>query len=347
MQNNKSSKILVVGAGFSGAVVARELAEAGHTVKVIDQRNHIAGNAYDQTNDIGIRVHHYGPHLFHTSNLKVVEWLSRFTQWTPYQHKVKALLSDGRLVTLPVNRETKEAVGEENVLDTFYRPYTKKMWGVELDELDPEIINRVPIRDDLNELYFPNDSFQALPRDGYTALVEKILEHPNIQVQLNTKFEKSLEKDFLHVFNSMPIDEYFDYEFGPLPYRSIRFHNFNLPVPKIYSVATVNFTHHEKFTRVTEWKNLPGHGNNDAFTTLTIEEPCDYEDNHRERYYPIKDLNGTNLAIYKKYRANSPAHMTFIGRCGMYAYLDIHQAVSTALSTARDFLQSGIKITPG
>ena len=177
----QSNSILVVGAGFSGAVIARELAESGRHVVVIDKRDHVAGNAYDFTNEIGIRIHKYGPHLFHTSNDKVVEWLSKFTEWRPYQHKVKALLSDGRLVTLPVNKETTEIVGKENVLDIFFRPYTRKMWGIELEQIDRDIINRVPIRDDMNELYFPNDTFQALPAQGYTRTVEKILDHPNIE----------------------------------------------------------------------------------------------------------------------------------------------------------------------
>jgi UDP-galactopyranose mutase len=342
MLTRKPNEILIVGAGFSGAVVARELADSGYNVRLIDRREHIAGNAFDKINEIGIRVHKYGPHLFHTSNFKVVDWLSRFTKWTPYQHKVKALLGDGRLVTLPVNRETKEIVGEKNVLDIFYRPYTKKMWGIELDELDPEIIDRVPVRDDLNDLYFPNDPFQALPQDGYTALIANILDHPQIKVQLRTEFEKIMEEDFLHVFNSMPIDEYFKYIFGHLPYRSIRFHDFNVPIPKIYSVATVNFTHHEKFTRVTEWKNLPNHGANPAFTTITIEEPCDYTENSLERYYPVKDIQGVNLAIYRKYRKMVPDHVTFIGRCGLYAYLDIHQAVNSSLAIVKDYLNRGV-----
>ena len=177
-------KYLIVGAGFSGAVIARELAEAGHSVRVIEKRNHVAGNAYDYTNEHGIRVHEYGPHLFHTNNKEVYDYLGKFTEWVPYHHKVKALLEDGRYATLPVNRETKAMVGEENVLDIFFRPYTKKMWGMELDELNPEIINRVPIRDDDNDLYFPNDAYQAMPKDGYTAMVQSMLAHANIQVML-------------------------------------------------------------------------------------------------------------------------------------------------------------------
>lgn len=333
-------KILVVGAGFSGAVIARELAEEGYQVTVIDKRNHIAGNAYDFKNAHGIRVHQYGPHLFHTSNFKVVNWLSRFTEWTTYFHKVKALLKNGSLVTLPVNLETKAIVGEDQIVETFYKPYTKKMWGIELEQLDPEILKRVPIRNDMNELYFPNDDFQALPSEGYTVLFEKILDHPLIELQLETEFKHSDEDKFFHIFNSMPIDEYFSFEFGKLPYRSIKFHHYDLPIPNLYSVGTVNFTHDEPFTRVTEWKNLPGHGLNKGFTSLTVEEPCNYEDNHLERYYPVKDIEGKNQALYKKYKNQIPANMTFIGRCGLYAYLDMHQAISSALQEAKDFIKT-------
>lgn len=331
-------RILVVGAGFSGAVVARTLAEAGFLIDLIDKRDHIAGNAFDYSNHHGIRVHKYGPHLFHTSNQKVVDWLSRFCEWVPYQHKVKALLQDGRYVTLPVNRETSEIVGTENVLDIFYRPYTKKMWGISLDELDPSIINRVPIRNDMNELYFPDDRFQALPLGGYTKLVEKIIDHPGIHLDLSREFTKDMESSYFHVFNSMPIDEYFEFSFGRLPYRSIKFHNYDIPVPRMLPTVTVNFTHSEKYTRVTEWKNLPSHGVNNGFTSITVEEPCAYEDNNYERYYPVKDAQGVNLELYKKYKNLVSRNVTFIGRCGLYAYLDMHQAVSVAKSAAEDFL---------
>lgn len=331
-------KILVVGAGLSGCVVARELAEAGHLVDVIDKRDHVAGNAYDYENEHGIRVHKYGPHLFHTNNEEVFKWLSHFTDWVEYRHKVKAQLSDGQYVTLPVNRETKDIVGEENVLDVFFRPYTKKMWGVELDQLNPDIINRVPIRDDYNEEYFPNDKIQFMPRHGYTQMVENILTHHNIHVHLQTEYNYHMDKKYDHVFNSMPIDEYFEWKYDKLPYRSIKFETVSLPIPRALPTATVNFTHHGPKTRVTEWKNIPCHGDNKYITTLTFEEPCDFTENNYERYYPVKDRDGKNRELYKKYKAEIPEHMTFIGRCGLYAYLDMHQAVSTALSTVRKFL---------
>jgi len=330
--------ILVVGAGLSGATIARELAEAGNSVHVIDRRDHVAGNAFDYTNEHGIRVHEYGPHLFHTNNKEVFEYLGKFTTWVPYRHKVKAQLEDGRHVTLPVNKKTKEIVGEENVLDIFFRPYTKKMWGVELDELNPDIINRVPIRDDDNEYYFPNDEYQAMPKDGYTKMVENMLYHHNIRVETNTEYNYHMDSQYDHVFNSMPIDQWFDFKYGKLPYRSIRFETVHLPIFRALPTATVNFTHDGPKTRVTEWKNIPCHGDNKYITTLTFEEPCDYADNNFERYYPVKDRDGKNRELYEKYKNEIPENVTFIGRCGLYAYLDMHQAVNSALAIARKFL---------
>ena len=234
-------KILVVGAGFAGATIARELANDGHRVVVMDERNHIGGNAYDYTNEHGIRIHKYGPHLFHTNNKKVYDWITQYGEWVEYKHKVKAQLDDGTYVTLPVNKETKEIVGEDKILDTFFRPYTLKMWGKTLDELDPSIINRIPTRDDDNELYFPNDEYQMMPKDGYTKIFENIFKHKYIKVFTGTKFTTSMEKKYDHVFNSMPIDQYFKYKHGELPYRSIKFHNVTLPMAKVLPTATVNF----------------------------------------------------------------------------------------------------------
>ena len=335
--------ILVVGAGFSGAVVARELADAGIDVTLIDKRGHIGGNAHDHTNPYGIRIHTYGPHLFHTANQRVVEWLSRFTTWIPYQHKVKAQLGNGELVTLPVNKETAEKVGVDRIIDTFYRPYTQKMWGMEIEQLDPDILRRLPIRDDLNEYYFPDDPFQALPENGYTALIHAILSHPRIEVKLNTPFQAGMQNEHRHTFNSMPIDEFFEFKLGRLPYRSIKFHHVDLPVPRLYPVATVNFTHSHPYTRVTEWKNLPGNPQGIAHTSLTIEEPCADHDNHFERYYPVKDIAGVNKALYQTYRERVPENMTFIGRCGQYVYLNMDQAVNAARTIAQKFIAANIR----
>ena len=331
---------LVVGAGFAGAVIAHELANDGHQVTLIDERDHIGGNAYDYTNEHGIRIHKYGPHIFHTSNEKVYDWITQFGEWVEYKHKVKAQLSNGEYVTLPVNKLTKEIVGEENILDIFYRPYTKKMWDKEIEELDPNILKRVAVRDDDNEYYFPKDIYQIMPKDGYTKVFEKILDHQNIVVKLNTSFNKDMESDYQHVFNSMPIDVYYDYRFGELPYRSLKFHNVNLPMVRALPASVVNFTNNSPYTRIAEWKNFPEHGSNDKWTTLTYEEPCDYIDNDYQRYYPVKDIDGINQTIYKTYKEIENTKVTFIGRCGMYVYIDMHQAVMSSLAIVKRFKET-------
>ncbi len=331
--------ILVVGAGLSGAVVARELADSGYKITIVEKKSHIGGNCYDEVNSYGIRVHKYGPHLFHTKNKIVFDWLSRFTEWVDYRHKVKALLNNGNYVTLPVNRETKNIVGEENILDIFFRPYTKKMWGIDLEDLNPNIIKRVPIRNDNNEYYFPDDAYQAIPKYGYTNLIENIISHPNINLQLNTDYCVSMEKYYLHVFNSMPIDEYFHFSYGPLPYRSIIFEEITLPMNSVLPTTTVNFTHDGPYTRVTEWKKIPFHGYNEYFSTLTFEKPCDYLDNNEQRFYPINDLAGKNRELYNCYKKLIPSNVTFIGRLGLYTYIDMDQAVNIALETVKIFIK--------
>jgi UDP-galactopyranose mutase len=330
-------RILIVGAGFSGAVIARELAEANFSVIVIDKRNHIGGNAFDFVNDIGIRIHKYGPHLFHTNNKRVFDWLSKFTKWVPYKHKVKALLKDGKYVTLPVNKHTISIVGKENLVETFVRPYSEKMWGMKLEEIDPQIFNRVPFRDDENEYYFPNDEFQYLPADGYSKLFENILNHENISIRLNEPFIKGMEENYLHCFNSMPIDEFYEYCYGELPYRSIKFETINLPLPLALPSAVVNFTHEGPNTRVTEWKHIPNHGENLYETTLTFETPCDYKENNFERFYPVKNANGENRELYLKYAEIKNEKMTFIGRLGLYAYLDMDQCINNALNLVKSY----------
>jgi UDP-galactopyranose mutase len=249
------------------------------------------------------------------------------------------MLDSGDLVPFPVNAETKKILGETNMVDIFYRPYTKKMWGVEIEDLDPNILSRVPMRLDNSDLYFPNETFQALPKNGYTAMVANIIDHPNIKILVNTSYEHHMEREFLHTFNSMPIDEFFGYEFGQLPYRSIKFHNVNLPLPRVFPVSTVNFTNNGPFTRVTEWKNFPNHGHNSLLTSLTFEEPCSFEDNNFERYYPVKDFQGINKNLFDKYLSMKKNNMTFIGRCGLYLYLDMHQAISSSISIVSKFLQ--------
>lgn len=325
--------ILVVGAGLAGSVVARELADNGYSVTVIDKREHIGGNCFDFESN-GVRVHKYGPHIFHTNNGKVVEWLSNFTEWIEYKHKVKAFY-DNKFITLPPNNETKQILGDK-LFDVVYAPYTKKMWG-SLD-VDKSVLDRIKVRDDLNEYYFPDCQYQYLPSNGYTKMFESILNHPNIKVKLETNFDKHMESDYNKVFSSMPIDQYYDYCYGELPYRSIKFHNttnhFEMPTP------VVNFTDENKYTRITKWEMFPNHGSGQLYT---LEEPCDYKDNNMERYYPVKDVAGKNKVVYSAYKEIPNDKVIFIGRCGMYVYLDMDMAVATSLATIKNFIKRDVE----
>lgn len=405
--------ILVVGAGFAGAVVSRELAERGYRVLVIDARNHIAGNAYDYVNEHGIRVHKYGPHIWHTNNQEAQDWTSKFTDWSWHRHTVHAQLEDGRHVPLPINATTIEevfgnelyefvdaingwafsnglnseiepatiekfletkrvkldgppqnsrelvesSVGKE-LCEIFFAPYTEKMWGLKLEELPAGVAARIPTRTDYGDGYFPKDRYQGFPTDGYTAMFEKIFDHPNITVSLNTRREDLPQfglsgnmrfipgwedTQFDQVFTSEPLDSLYEFDDGPLPWRSIKCHTYSVPVPSVLIDSVVNFTHSGPHTRVTEWKKFPSHGDNPHWTTLTVEEPCDYVDNTMERYYPVKtsDRNDPYKALYEKYRARAEADgYICIGRCANYQYLDMWMVVAQTLKIVRDFLET-------
>jgi UDP-galactopyranose mutase len=376
-------RILIVGCGFAGAVLGRELAERGFGVDIVDKRDHIGGNAYDSVDDNGIRVHRYGPHLFHTNNKRVVDWISRFGVFVPYEHRVQALLPDGRCVPLPVNRRTINAVfgtdlpdaaavaaflasvakefpnsanaGEylqsrigTVLTDLFFRPYTRKMWQTELEDMDASVVKRIPLRDDDEDRYFPGDAYQIMPKDGYAKVFENILDHPGISVTLETAFSVDMKAGYGHCFNAMPIDEYYDFRFGPLPYRSIRFHHESVPVEQALGEApTINFTDDGRFTRVTDWSRLPNHVVRAGATkTLTREEPCDYRDNHSERYYPVKTSDGRYQKVYEQYKDVAAAEpgMTFIGRCGTYQYLDMHQVINQSLVEASRFADTRMAV---
>jgi len=369
-------KVLVVGAGFAGSVMARELAEAGlGQVTVIDRRDHIAGNAYDPVHPrTGSRYHKYGPHIFHTNSKQVFDYLSRFTDWLPYRHHVRAVLPSGSDAPMPINRETlnihyglqladeqemraflatirepieNPANAEEHLrsiygrelTDVFFERYTRKMWGMGLVEMPISVVARLPVRYDGETQYF-NDEFQSMPANGYQALFERLLDHEDIKIQLSTPFDKIMEGHYAHVFNSMPIDEYFENEFGPLPYRSIKFdHRFDELFD--YTVPTVNFTDTGKYTRKTAWSLYPGCGG-EVGAHVTYEEPCSYEDNDFDRYYPIKTIDGWSQRRYKQYEklARNKENMTFIGRCGQYIYYDMHQVVANSLAIAKKYIRS-------
>lgn len=332
-------KILIVGSGLSGSTIARILAENDFKIDLIDKRNHVGGNVYDFINSKKIRVHKYGPHLFHTNNEKVMRFLKKHSDWIEYKHKVKAILDNGEYVTMPVNKETLKVVGKDKIVNVLYRPYSEKMWGMKLEDISKDIINRLPIRNDNNEFYFPNDKYQFIPKDGYTRLIKNILNHYNISVEINQPFSKSMESKYDYIFNSMPIDEYYNFKYGKLDYRSIKFHTKHFNSPKLLPVVQVNFTNDSKFTRMTEWKNIPNHGENKLCTSITFEEPCSYEENNNERYYPVKDSKGINRDLYKKYKEIKNEKVKFIGRLGLYAYLDMDQAINAAMNTAKNFLK--------
>jgi UDP-galactopyranose mutase len=372
------SGILIVGAGFAGATYARTLAEAGYTVDVIDRRDHIAGNAADRVDANGVRVHRYGPHLFHTNATPVFDWLRCFGAWTPYLHRVRAILPGGGFAPLPVNLDTINAVFDvtlrteaeaacflhrvavpiaeprnaaehlrsrigDVLTDLFFRPYTRKMWGLELEEMDASVVKRLPVRFDSNDLYFPDDRHQALPADGYIALFEAILAHPAITVELSVDFVPGMERSYDFCFNSMAIDEYFDCRLGELPYRSIRFHHKTVTQWDDQPYSVRNFTDAGRFTREAWWHCLPGHLHQDTGRrTVTVEEPCEYRDNNNERYYPVKTADGSYQIRYQGYRAlaDTLPNMAFIGRCGTYQYLDMDQVINQSLAGAGRWLQS-------
>lgn len=370
--------VLVVGAGFAGAVHARLLAEAGWQVEVIDKRAHLGGNAHDVVDRNGVRVHVYGPHLFHTRIDTVAEWVQRFGTFVPYTHRVRARLPSGQHVPLPINLDTVNAVfgtrfetAEEvaahlarvaepiarpanaaehlhatigrELTELFFRPYTKKMWGLEPEEMAPSVVRRIPLRFDRTDTYFPDADRQMLPRDGYTALFARIFDHPRIRVVLETAFGDAMRSAYCHCFNAMPIDEYFNGTLGELPYRSIRFHHRTETQWPDQEWSVTNFTDDGPLTRETRWDCLPGHlVRETGRRTITAEEPCDYRDNAFERFYPVKTADDRHARVYQAYQelaARAVPDMTFIGRCGTYQYLDMDQVINQSMASARRWLE--------
>jgi len=329
----KKSNILVVGAGFAGATAARLLANHGLKVTVIDIRNHLAGNAYDYIdNQTGIRIHKYGPHIFHTNNEKVYNFVIGFGEWINYEHKVLAQLRSGKLVPFPPNINTMKYVDSTNLIDIFYKPYSEKMWGTKFNLINSDIIDRVKIRQDDDDRYF-KDTFQILPKLGYSNIIAKMLHHSNININLQTRFCHEMLDEYDHCFASMSIDEFYQFKFGILPYRSIRFENIKLPLQRVFPCSVVNLTDSSDVTRITEWKNFPN-SDSDNQTILTLERPCDFEDNNYERYYPVKQ----HLNLYHRYKSLEHSKITFIGRCGLYAYLDMDMAISSTFAIVDKFL---------
>jgi UDP-galactopyranose mutase len=358
---------LIVGAGFAGSVLAERLAsQHGARILLIDRRPHIGGNAYDEPNEAGILYHKYGPHIFHTNSDQVWDYLSHFTKWRPYEHRVRAIVRD-KLVPIPINRTTLNelfgldlktddeaadylekraepvddirtsedvvinAVGRE-LYELFFQGYTRKQWGLDPSELDKQVTSRIPTRTNTDDRYF-TDSHQAIPLHGYTAMFERMLDHPLIDRKLGTDFRDLKERAHEiadHIIYTGPIDEYFDFTFGKLPYRSLKFDHRTLEKEWHQPVAVVNYPSPDvPYTRVSEYKHLTGQ--EAAVTTITYEYPSAEGD----PYYPIP--RAENQLLYKRYEAlaDSTQGVTFVGRLATYRYYNMDQIVGQALATFR------------
>ncbi|MCL4462092.1 MAG: UDP-galactopyranose mutase [Nitrospirae bacterium] len=358
--------VLVVGAGFAGSVVAERLASAGRRVHVIDRRSHIAGNAFDENDGLGILVHRYGPHIFHTNSDEVFAYLSRFTDWRPYEHRVLASV-DGKLLPIPINldtvnrlyglhldedglkdyfetvREPRETIrtSEDVIVNTvgwdlyrkFYQGYTRKQWGLDPSELFASVASRVPVRTNRDDRYF-TDTHQAMPKDGYTPMFARILDHPDISVELGRDFREIRGKvPARHIVYTGPVDEYFDHCFGKLPYRSLRFEHEQLPgTVRFQPVGTVNYPNDHAYTRITEFRHLTGQI---ASGTSIVRE---YPQAQGDPYYPIP--RPENDVLFKKYQALAQQEkgVTFVGRLAQYRYYNMDQVVGAALSVAKKIL---------
>jgi len=352
---------LVVGAGFAGSVLAERIAsQRGESVLIIDRRPHIGGNAYDCYDDAGILIHQYGPHIFHTNAQSIVDYLSQFTDWRFYEHRVLARV-DGMLVPIPINLDTinrlygldltsdqleeffaarREKVEEvrsaEDVVvstvgrelyEKFFRGYTRKQWGVDPSQLSKSVTARVPTRTNRDDRYF-GDSFQHMPAGGYTRMFQRMLSHPRIKMMLQADFrEIKRQIPFRRLIYTGPIDEFFDFRLGRLPYRSLRFEHVTLDQEQFQPVAVVNYPQTEAYTRITEYKHLTGQ--NHPQTSLTYEYPTDVGD----PYYPVP--RGENEALYKRYEALAAQQpdVWFVGRLATYRYYNMDQVVGQALAT--------------
>ena len=351
----------IVGAGYAGSVLAERLAsQSGKKVLVLDKRPHIGGNAYDYYNEDGILIHLYGPHIFHTNSPEVFGYLSNFTEWRPYEHRVLASV-EGQLLPIPINLDTVnklygknftseelseyfKTVGEpvddiktsedvvvsqvgRDLYEKFFKFYTKKQWGVYPSELDKSVTSRIPTRTNQDDRYF-SDEFQSMPLHGFTKMFEKMVDHPNITLMLGTDFKEvkdSLSYDQL--IYTGPVDEYFDHCFGKLPYRSLQFEHKTLNEEWHQPVAVVNYPNDKAYTRITEYKHLTGQ-EHPTKTSITFE----YPQSEGDPYYPVPMPE--NAELYRKYKqlADQQSNVYFVGRLGTYRYYNMDQVVAQALT---------------
>lgn len=352
---------LIVGAGFAGAVCAQQLAERGKRVLLIDKREHIGGNAYDALDENGVLIHPYGPHIFHTNSKRIFAYLSRFTHWRFYEHRVLAVV-DNAYYPIPINRttinrlyglnlqreedmeayldsvrerrstvETSEDVVLNSVgrdlCEKFFRGYTKKQWGLDLSDLSAGVAARIPTRNNEDDRYFA-DTYQFIPAGGYTNMFGNMLDDPNITLSVATSFESIKSCDaWDRVIYTGPIDEYFGYCYGKLPYRSLRFeHEYHAGAATYQPTGTVNYPNDEAFTRITEFKYITGQQH--AGTSIVRE----YPQAEGEPYYPIPRKD--NESLYQRYKALAAAETRtgFVGRLAQYRYYNMDQVVGAALA---------------
>jgi UDP-galactopyranose mutase len=354
---------LIVGAGFAGSVLAERLAsQRDQTVLLIDRRPHIGGNAYDRIDEAGLLVHVHGPHVFHTNARAVFDYLSAFTAWRAYEHRVLAEV-DELLLPLPINVTTINRLyrlslkadeladylathGEpiaspanfedellvrfgRDIYEKFFCGYTRKQWGLDPAQLDRSLAARIPLRLSDDDRYF-TDAIQCMPAKGFTRLFENMLRHRNITVMTSTSFQSiRASVGYRRLIYTGPIDEYFGFSLGRLPYRSLRFEHLTLDRPSFQPAAVVNYPQSARYTRITEHKKLTGQSHRK--TTVTYEYPTDTG----EAYYPIP--RPENAALFKRYQAlaRRQDNVWFVGRLATYQYLNMDQAVGQALATFR------------
>jgi UDP-galactopyranose mutase len=366
--------VVVVGAGFSGAVVAERLASYGFEVVILDKRPHIGGNAYDRLDAHGVLMHPYGPHIFHTNSTRVADYLSQFTEWRPYEHRVLAKVGQ-QFVPIPINIDTVNRVyglnldeasirgfydqvreprvhvrtSEDVVIDAvgrdlyekFFRGYTRKQWGLDPSELAASVAARIPTRTNRDDRYF-TDTFQKMPLHGYTRMFARMLDQPRIRIEAGVDFLSARKRiRAAHIVFTGPLDAYFDYCYGKLPYRSIRFEHEHLTQSEPYQpVGTVNFPNDYDYTRITEFKHLTGQSHRG---TSIVKE---YPQSEGDPYYPIP--RPENELLLKRYQALAAkeAGVTFVGRLGQYRYYNMDQCVAAALKAADEIVKTIAPETP-
>lgn len=368
----KNKKVLIVGAGFSGAVIGRELAENGHQVRVIERRDHIGGNCFDaRDQDTGVMVHVYGPHIFHTDNEAVWLLVNKYAEMMPYVNRVKSTVN-GQVFSLPINlhtinqfyhktcspneaRELIEQKGDSSITDpqtfeqqamrfigkelydAFFKGYTIKQWGMHPSELPASILKRLPVRFNYDDNYF-NHKYQGMPKEGYTRLIHNMFEHKNITVQTGTEFDHNDIGKYDRVFYCGPLDAFYDYRYGRLGYRTLDFEKFTVE-GDFQGCAVMNYGEETvPYTRITEHKYFaPWESHEKSVCYKEYSRACEEND---IPYYPIRQVG--EMALLEKYQALAAreSKITFAGRLGTYRYMDMDVTIAEAMTLVTDYLNS-------